>query len=73
MKCEITWCENERTCLYYCHDHHVIVCVEDNSNISALRRTPHAPDTVESVASVGISSTSEVLASEADSAPATSR
>lgn len=44
MKCEITWCENERTCLYYCHEHHVIVCVEGNSNVSALRPIPRVPD-----------------------------
>ena len=44
MKCEITWCQNERACLYYCHDHHVVVCVEGNSNISAIRPTKRATD-----------------------------
>ncbi len=38
-----------------------------------FRPTKHAPDVVESAASVSISTTSEVSASEADSSPATTQ
>lgn len=37
MKCEIEWCEEERSCLYYCREHHKTVCVEGNTYIPAIK------------------------------------
>ncbi len=58
----------DEECLFKCNDllGEVIRELEE-------RLTKHAPDVVESTASVGVSPASEVSASEADSTPATTQ
>lgn len=35
--CEYSGCGMERTCFHYCHEHHKLICKEDDSELSRLR------------------------------------
>ena len=54
-------------------DYDKVACRYCDSRFPVAHLTKHAPDVVESVASVGILPASEVSASEADSTPATTQ